>query len=518
MYQLFCLLIPSLLVLLPDVLQARQPDQRPNILFITMDDMNYDSIGSYGCKVPNISPYIDSLAEQGLRFEYAYNQTSSCVPSRNTYQAGRYPHTSGVLSFYNVDADFSTLPQVLKESGYYTACVNKPRDTSITDEYERYWDFHMIMKGPPKRHDAYYAKHFQKALNEAKKTKKPFYCVVNIADPHKPFYNDPEGIEQGFDTYAPSVKYTVKDVSIPAFLPKHPKILEEMRNYYNSVKRGDDCVGAVLQTLEQNGLSENTVILFVSDHGMPLPYAKSSLYPDGLRTPWIVKWPGKVRPGSIDSEHLISSIDLMPTVLDIAGIPQPEGIQGKSTLNLIEGKKDPSRDVVFAEFNDNAGGNAYPMRAIHTKDFLYIFNAWGTGENQFVSAATWHRSEGVMKGMARNNPAVAERYKFLTFRCVEEFYDLRTDPHALVNRIDSRKYQERIETFRERLNSWMLETDDYLLEAFAKRNDLTALQAVYKKLDAEALKRAETLQWKRYKNRIGGTGKNKRLYNPRKSQ
>jgi N-sulfoglucosamine sulfohydrolase len=512
MPQIFRITLACLFILLTGILQADQTASRPNVLFITMDDMNYDSIGSYGCEIPNITPHIDRLAAEGLRFEYAYNQTSSCVPSRNTYQSGRYPHTNGVLSFFNVDANFLTLPQLLRQSGYFTACVNKPRDTSITDDYETYWDFHVIMKGAPKRHDAYYAEHFGKALANAKKTKKPFYCVVNIADPHKPFYNDPSGTKQGFDTYAPSVKYKVEDVTIPAFLPEHPKIREEMRNYYNSVKRGDDCVGAVLQTLKESGLSENTVIVFVSDHGMPLPYAKSSLYPDGLRTPWIVTWPGKVTPGSVDREHLISSIDFMPTILDIAQVPKPNGIQGKSTLGLIEGEQDSLRDVVFAEYNDNAGGVAYPMRAVHTKDFLYVFNAWGTGQNKFISAATWYVSEGVMKSMAKNNPEVAERYDFLIHRCVEEFYDLRSDPHALDNLIDSPEHQQRIEHFREQLNTWMLDTDDYLIEAFAARSDVVELQKIYTKLDAESLKRAETLQWKRYKNRIGGTGKNNKLY------
>ena len=494
------------------ILGTQASETRPNVLFITMDDMNYDSIGSYGCTIPNISPYIDSLAAEGLRFQHAYNQTSSCVPSRNTYQNGRYPHSSGMLSFFNVEANFLTLPELMKQSGYFTACLNKPRDSSMTDDYDRYWDLSIIMKGPVKRHDAYYAEHFQKALETAQANNQPFYCVVNIADPHKPFYNDPKGIEQGFDTHGPSKKYTLDDVSIPAFLPEHPKIHGEMLNYYNSVKRGDDCVGAVLKTLEASGLTENTVIIFISDHGMPLPYAKSSLYPDGLRTPWIVKWPGRVSAGQVDTEHLISAIDFMPTVLDIAKISHPTGIQGKSTLDLIDRVPDASRSRVFAEFNDNAGGLSFPMRAIHTKDFLYIFNAWGTGENKFTSAATWHLSEGVMKGMAQKNPTVAKRYEFLTHRCVEEFYDLRIDPHALTNLIESSVHRERIDGFRSELKEWMMNTDDYLLEAYRARNNLAELQTIYKEIDAQALERSERLQWKRYKNRAGGTGKNTELY------
>jgi len=497
---------------LASLAQAKPSETQPNILFITLDDLNYDSVGSYGSTIPNISPHIDSLAEEGLRFEFAYNQTSSCVPSRNTYFNGRYPHTSGMLSFYNVEPNFSTLTQLLRESGYYAACINKPRDSSMTNDYAKYWDSWSIMRGPIKRFDQHYAERFQEALDSATKKGKPFYAVVNIADPHKPFYNDPTGIEQGFDKHAPSIIYGVDDVTIPPFLPDNPKIREEMRNYYNSVKRADDCVGAVLDILKKNGLAESTIIMLISDHGMPLPYAKSSVYPDGLRTPWIVKWPGKLTPGTVDSQHLISAIDYMPTILDIAGIPHPDGLQGKSILPLLEGEIDPKRDHVFGQFNDNAGGLTFPMRAIHTKDHLYIFNAWGTGKNKFTSASTWHQAEGVIKKLAKNDPEVAKRYNFLIYRTVEEFYDLQNDPHALINLIDRPEHQARIDEFRLQLESWMHETDDYLIEAFAARDDLDALQEIYLALDAAALKRAETYSWKRYKNRAGGTGKNKKVF------
>jgi N-sulfoglucosamine sulfohydrolase len=486
--------------------------ERPNILFITMDDMNYDSIASYGCPIPDIAPHIDGLARQGLRFEYAYNQTSSCVPSRNTYQNGRYPNVAGHLSFFNVDHPYRILPQLLQDNGYFTAVVNKPRDSSPTDDYDRYWDHHKIMKGGAKRGAPNYAKNFSSALDDAAKSKKPFYCVVNIADPHKPFFNDPAGTAKGFDEFGPSQRFEVEDVSIPAFLPEHPEILEEMRNYYNSVKRGDDCVGAVLQTLKERGLVENTVVIFISDHGMPLPFAKSSLYPDGLRTPWIIHWPGTYEGGEVDKKHLVSAIDFMPTVLDLAEVEIPEELPGQSVLPLLNGTADPGRDHVFAEFNDNAGGIPFPMRAIHTRDFLYVFNAWATGLNTFQSAATWHKSEGVMKRLARTDAAIAERYKFLLHRTVEEFYDLRSDPHALDNRIDDPAYAEQVESLRARLEAHLKSTEDYLLPAFAARGDIEELQEIYEAVDADAYERAEQLQWKRYKNRAGGTGKNKALY------
>jgi N-sulfoglucosamine sulfohydrolase len=487
----------------------------PNILFITMDDMNWDSMGAYGCPVPEITPHMDGLAAEGMRFQYAYNQTSSCVPSRNTYQTGRYPHTSGVLSFFNVDADFQTLPEILRENGYFTGCVNKPRDTSITDDYEKYWDYQHIMKGADKRGGPTYSTHLNTFLDEVAAEGRPFYCVVNIADPHKPFFDDPSGVKQGFNKFAPSRRFETSEVTIPGFLPQHPEIHEEMRNYYNSVKRGDDCVGAVLETIRRRGYAENTVVIFISDHGMPLPYAKSSLYADGLRTPWVIKWPGRVEAGMLDTGHMVSAIDFMPTVLDIADLEHPRGIQGKSVLPAIMGNPVDGLDRVYGEFNDNAGGLSFPMRAIHTKRFNYVFNAWGTGSHTFVSAATWHKSEGVMKRLAKTDPEVAQRYSFLLHRCVEEFYDLEKDPFALNNLIGDPAYAEAVEAMRSDMEAWMRETNDYVLEAFLLRDDIAALDGWMEKADAAALDRAETLQWKRYKNRAGGTGKNTGLYKAR---
>ncbi|MEX0324567.1 MAG: sulfatase [Puniceicoccaceae bacterium] len=495
----------------PPVRKTAKPGS-PNILFITMDDMNWDSMGAYGCEIPDITPHMDSLAKAGMRFEYAYNQTSSCVPSRNTYQTGRYPHTSGVLSFFNVDADFQTLPEILRENGYHTGCVNKPRDTSITDDFEKYWDYHHIMTGGDKRGAPTYETSFNVFLDEVAASGRPFYCVVNIADPHKPFVDDPAGVKQGFNKFLPSKRFGVQDVTIPGFLPDNPEIHEEMRNYYNSVKRGDDCVGAVLETLEKRGHAEDTVIIFISDHGMPLPYAKSSLYADGLRTPWVIKWPDTVGAGTVDSEHLVSAIDFLPTVLDIAELKHPQGIQGKSVLPAVMGETVDGLERVYAEFNDNAGGLSFPMRAVHSKRYTYVFNAWGTGNHSFVSAATWHKSEGVMKRLSKTDPAVAERYHFLLHRCVEEFYDLEVDPFALNNLIDDPAYQEIIEDFRADMKAWMKNTNDYVLEAFLVRGDIAALDAWMEKADTAALKRAKTLQWKRYKNRAGGTGKNTALY------
>lgn len=497
----------------PSVLEAELNANGPNTVFITLDDMNWDSVGAYGSPVPNITPNMDRLAREGMRFQHAYVQSPSCVPSRNALITGRYPHTSGVTGFFNVVADFQTLPEALRDNGYFTGVVNKPRDSSPNGNHDRFWDYHRILTNDIKRDPEVYADTMNVFLDEAAEHDGPFFCMVNIADPHKPFFNEPKSIKQGSNV-PPSRIYGPDEVPVPPTLPDHPEIREEMANYYNSVKRGDDCIAAVLDTLEERGLMDNAVIMLISDHGMPLPYAKSTLYREGLRTPWIVRWPGVVEPNSVDDEHLISAIDFAPTVLDIVGAPTPEGMQGQSFKPLLMGDRQENRDYIFAEFNDNAAGKPRPSRAIHGERYGYIFNAWGTGDYPFVSAWTWHNAYKVMQRMAKRDDAVAERFRFLRFRTVEELYDFEADPYALNNLIDDPAYRDVAEKLRLELEAWMVETEDPVLAAFRVRHDPSLLNAYMKREDAAALHRAETLQWKRWRNRLGGTGGERALYDP----
>jgi N-sulfoglucosamine sulfohydrolase len=126
-----------------------------------------------------------------------------------------------------VDAPYQMLPELLRENGYLTGCINKPRDSSITDDYEKYWDYSQILKGPDKRGAVTYKQYVDTFLEKAEAAGVPFFCVVNIADPHKPFFNDPKGTKQGFDKFAPSRFYSAEEVPIPGFLFEHPAVRKE---------------------------------------------------------------------------------------------------------------------------------------------------------------------------------------------------------------------------------------------------------------------------------------------------
>lgn len=141
------------------------------------------------------------------------------------------------------------------------------------------------------------------------------------------------------------------------------------------------------------------MVMFLSDHGMPLPFAKTQLYSHSTHTPWIVRWPGVVEAGAVEATHMISAVDLLPTWCDIVGLEHPEGFDGRSFLPLLKGEKQDGRDAVFKAYSENSGGNRNPMRGVQTENYLYLFNPWSDGELVMATAtsgtATWRRMQDV---------------------------------------------------------------------------------------------------------------------------
>lgn len=488
--------------LLASLVAATAMAEKPNILFLTVDDMNFDSIGAFGSEVENITPHIDTLAASGLRFKYSYVQAPSCTPSRNTFQTGHYPHNSGMVGFFSVDFPQDTLPEALRKNGYFTGILQKVVDTTPTNDIDRYWDYALDLPMDSERTPSLYRTAFGEMLAQAVESGKPFYAAVNITDPHLPFFRGPL-TQEGFDQTPPSHIYAPSDVPIPPFLPQSAEFSEEIADYYNTVRRADDSVGEVMGVLEEMGFRENTVVIFISDHGMSVPFSKSNLYPQSVLAAWITSWPGRIEGGRVDSTHMISAIDFMPTILEITGTPAPGPLAGRSLWPLFEGHELDGFDEVFVEHTEGPTAEPRPMRAIHTKDFVYIFNAWATGDYQAVMESRWYRSYATFERLANEDAEIKRRFDFLNFRTVEELYDLRTDPYALNNLINDPHYQEIADDRRARLEQWMIATNDFVLPGFLYRNEIGKLRAFMKTMNAVSLGRTPHLEWKREGNRGG---------------
>lgn len=487
-------------------------EDKPNILLITLDDMNWDTPAIYGGNIPDLTPSIDRLANEGIRFENAYVQAPNCSPSRVVIQTGLYPHQSGMRGFYYVKDNVSTLPEILKENGYYTGVLNKKADSSLSPDFDMYWDESSSIPGGAKRSAEKYSELMNGFLKRASRKEKPFYCVVNIADPHKPFFNDKKSKQNGFDKFKPSKIYTHDDVQIPEFLPKTPIIKQQVLNYVNSVKRGDDCIAEVLKALEESKLSKNTIVILLSDHGMPFPYAKSTVYQNGVKTPMIVRWPGKIAEATVNKTDLVSAVDLAPTILDITQLPVPETFEGHSFQQSLFNKNEKPNEFVFAQYDENAGGIPRPSRTVISKKYGYIFNPWATGDYKFISAATHQQTYKQMKRLSDSNKDIKKRFDFWIHRTVEELYDYEKDPNALNNLIDDPAYNEVLEELRQQLQLHLASTSDYVLEAFKNRDNKQCLNSWMENQLEEALERQKTIKWKRYKNKSGPTKNNSQLY------
>ncbi|HAK51470.1 MAG TPA: hypothetical protein DCM54_06145 [Gammaproteobacteria bacterium] len=447
---------------------------RLNVLFITVDDMNRDSIGVYGAKVAGTTPNIDQLAAEGLRFEHAHVTIAICQPTRAVWMTGRYPQNNGALGFDEIRAGIPTLPETLRENGFYTGILSKTNH--VVPSRENAFDYSREQREMSRgRSPDLYGKFVAEFLQHAKKTDRPFFLMVNADDPHRPFDDHtaaaakfpPSGKRKFFGDFpVPSRVFQAEEVVVPGFLTDIPPIRTEIAMYYSSVRRADDLVGRVLKELAAAGFDENTVVMLKSDHGIAIPFAKTNVYRHSTITPWIIRWPNVLKPGSHETEHLVSGIDVAPTILDILGIDAMEGMDGRSLLPVLKGERQDGREFVYTQINKTVLRTDYTMRSIQGKRFGLIWNAWSDGKTEFVNESMNGLTWNAMVEAGETDPEVAARVKLFRYRVPFEFYDYQKDPDALNNLIDDPASSALIKEYRTKLAQHMRETGDVTLQRY----------------------------------------------------
>lgn len=458
-----------------------------NLLLITVDDMSCDSVGVYGCELEGTTPVMDRLASQSLRFDYAHVTVGNCNPCRNVMFSGLISHNNKVEGFYKVtDPGWPHMVDLLKDAGYYAGIRGKVTHSSPYQPYD--WDEDLTtLEDGSKAHikDAKsYGESTARGIANAKKQGKPFFLSVNISDPHKPFWSQVRG--GGEDPYQPSRIFTADEVPVPGFLFEDEAVREELALYYSSVRRADDCLNQVLRALKKSGEWENTMIVFLSDHGMPLPFAKTQLYHHSTRTPLMVRIPGVTKDGRVDQRHMVSVVDLLPTVMDALGVEKPSRLDGRSFYPILKGEKQADRDFIIKQYHENSGRSRDPMRAIQTKTHLYLFNPWSNGERIFATATNGTVTCKRMIELAKNDKAMNERLNLYRYRVPQELYQVKRDPDCLQNLIDSSNNQEVKNKLQKLLEEWMVKTGDPILECFRKREDPAFVEAYVQKLESES--------------------------------
>lgn len=453
---------------------ARTPS-RPNILLITADDMNYDSLGVTGCKTPNITPNLDRLAAQGMRLKHAHLTIAVCQPCRSVLMTGRYPHRNGAEGFGPIRASVPTLQESLRAAGYLNGILGKV--SHLAPQRKFCWDTVVTPNalGNGRSPELYY-RHCKQFFQKTKEAGRPFFLMANSHDPHRPFVGSDQerraAKKRRVSFPKASRHYRPEDVEVPGFLPDLPAIRKEITQYYTSVHRCDETVGEILRALRETGYEDNTLVMFLSDNGMAFPFAKTNCWLNSTRTPWIVRWPGMVAPSHVDEEHFISSIDFMPTALDAAGCAPVEGMDGRSFLPLLRGEQQGGRDTVLTVFHETSAKRRYPMRCIQNKKYGYIFNAWCDGKTLFKNESQSGLTFRAMQEAAKTDEAIAARVRLFVYRVPEEFYDFEADPDALNNLIADPKCRTEIAQMRKAMLRVMESTRDPLLDEFRKQMGL----------------------------------------------
>jgi N-sulfoglucosamine sulfohydrolase len=406
---------------------------------------------------------------------------------------GRYPHRNGATGFYPVNKDVPTLQESLKAAGYHLGILGKVVHLRPAEKFP--WDFqHDQGELGMGRDPSIYYRYTKEFFQQAKEAGKPFFLMANSHDPHRPFAGSEaetakasgaragkkraaakaaepadEGETSAPGRYTPPSRvYKPEEITVPGFLPDLPDVRKEMAQYYSSAHRCDQTVGEVLRALKESGLEESTLVMFLSDNGISMPFAKSNCYLTSTRTPWIVRWPGKAGADVVDEENFISGIDYMPTILEAASVPPPPGMDGRSFLPLLAGGRQDSRDRVFTCYNDTSARKPYSMRCLQTSRFGYIFNAWSDGKTRYQAEPMSGLTFKAMQEAAASQKAVADRVEMLLHRAPEEFYDFQADPDALLNLAGDPKHKDTIRQMRGELLAWMLRTADPLADAYRK--------------------------------------------------
>ncbi len=437
----------------------------PNFLWITCEDMSL-TLGCFGDSCA-VTPNLDNLASEGVRFTNVFTHSPVCAPSRSGVITGMYPTTIGT---HNMRCKAVPPPSVrcfteyLRAAGYY--CTNNAKtDYNFAHDPEistasaeaaplTAWD-----ESSPKAH-----------WRNRPNSKQPFFAVFNITITHESqLRSREENLLKRLATLSTKERHSPEEVPVPPYLPDTPAVRRDIAQHYDTVTLMDRRVGEILSELEEDGLADNTIVWFWSDHGVGLPRAKRWVYDSGIHVPLIIRIPEKfrqwacpddperVRPGSI-IDDLIAFVDFAPTMLSLAGIPIPEQMQGQAFLGP---QKAPPRRFVYAA-RDRMDETYDIIRAVRDKKFKYIRNF--APHLPYAQEIEYGEETPTMKEWRQLNAEgklnEVQRFFFSPKKPVEELYDIQVDPYETHNLANDPKYRSILETMRSELFRWMRETGD----------------------------------------------------------
>jgi arylsulfatase A-like enzyme len=415
-------------------------NERPNIVLVHWHDLG-TRLGTYG--VPGVpSPALDRLAGEGIRFDRAFCATPLCSPARAALMTGRYPHANGMHGLQHLGWEYAdgeqTLPAYLRSLGYHSANFGMQHEAAdpVRLGYDEVYDARDPVTG------------WQRAdtvvdealgwLRSPERRQEPFLAVVGFFEVHRPYPGE---------LYPPD---DPNDVWVPPYLPDNAHTRTDLAAFHGSIRVADRATGRLVEALRDDGLLDRTWVVFTTDHGMAFPRAKSTLYDPGIQVALVLRPPDGSTYRRGPTERLTAHVDVLPTLLELAGgSPSPQ-VQGLSLARWLSGDDDaPGRSAVFAEKTYH---DAYdPMRAVRTARWKYIRNA--VPGPQLVLPGDIEDSPtraGLGDGHLAPRPDV-------------ELYDLVADPWELTNLAGTPDHADLERQLADTLVRWQRETGDPLL-------------------------------------------------------
>lgn len=427
----------------------------PNVVLVTADDLG-QYLGVYGDRLAR-TPQLDALAADSVRFNRAYVTQASCSPSRSSILTGLYPHQNGQIGLandatpYQMDSGVRTLPQMLGDAGYRTGILGKlhvepvssfPFDVDETN-----------LKG--NRDVALFADRARQFISGGSD---PFFLMVNYADPHTKFQTQVEGLPANPHPpdSVPSLRFQQIDT---------PEVREHARGYRNGIARLDAGIGMLLSVLGSAGKLDNTLLIFIGDHGAPMVRGKTSSYEAGVKVPFLVRFPGHQDTGRVRTHKMVSTVDIVPTILDATDTAGPGGLPGRSLLPLLgatPGSQLPWRPTLVTEyFAHHDPDRPYPRRAIRGDRFKYIANLDGGKPNPLIGIDGDMAYRDSRSPQYIDTPQGRAMTRFAN-PPAKELYDLEEDPYEFRNLAGAAEHRAELERLQSSLDQWQAATADPL--------------------------------------------------------
>ena len=470
----------------------------PNVLLIVSED-NGQEIGCYGDPFAQ-TPNIDRLASDGVCFLNAYVPQSGCSQSRASYLTGLYPHQHGQFGlatwgFRLYDEHTPNLPRILKDVGYRTGIIGK---LHVNPAHAFPFDFEEITSANFQRNNLPdYALHAKTFINA---DDKPFFLSINYPDAHDPWIRQINGI--------PKHPLDADDiVPMPYMGVDSPALRELVADYYNCISRLDTLIGELLEVLEESGKAENTIVIYLGDHGADMLRGKRTCYEGGLRIPMMIRWPGNIEPSR--SMEFVSTIDLMPTILEAINHEIADNLPGKPLQPLFDAQSNMSssfRDYFFAEYHTHAAApNYFPQRSVRNEDYKLILSLLPNTEHPDY-LDTIRKLHGdherrnsdyllnIPELLASSAPVVRHAYELMRRPPEVQLYDLRKDPYEFNDLSESLDHQNIKAELLAQLHQWRVATSDPLLKPSILRQLTKEVQSIRSK----SLARKHAWQYPRY--------------------